>query len=262
MDRRYPWSRPSGFTLIELLVVISVISLLVAILLPALANARKAAQQVKCQALMRGMGIIALVYDQDHKQLPGAAGTGSAHNQWSPAQQTALRKGYGLTGNYWQCPYADTFQRGITTGGLEMSYDWVAGMGDFDHDGVVGAPIDYGPYNGWRNIAARFPGRASGWFPQLSVLKPDTRSKMPYMMSDYVANYPTPSTNVSVPPKSNHVRAADGKADGTNVLFLDAHVEWHPLIPGVSWRVGGSAYSSHWWTPKSHSPYSGALLWP
>ncbi|MAX24308.1 MAG: hypothetical protein CMJ19_07370 [Phycisphaeraceae bacterium] len=54
-----------GFTLIELLVVISIISLLIAILLPALGNARKASQSVACLSQLHQMGIASAMYAGD-----------------------------------------------------------------------------------------------------------------------------------------------------------------------------------------------------
>jgi prepilin-type N-terminal cleavage/methylation domain-containing protein/prepilin-type processing-associated H-X9-DG protein len=62
--------RPSvtaGFTLIELLVVISIISLLIAILLPALASARESGRRAKCLSGMRQIGIQASIYSQDNR---------------------------------------------------------------------------------------------------------------------------------------------------------------------------------------------------
>lgn len=53
------------FTLIELLVVISIISLLIAILLPALGAARRASRSVSCMSHLHQLGIAALTYSAD-----------------------------------------------------------------------------------------------------------------------------------------------------------------------------------------------------
>ncbi len=56
-----------AFTIIELLVVITIISILVAIMLPALASARMAAQSTQCLANQRGIGLAGAMYHADNK---------------------------------------------------------------------------------------------------------------------------------------------------------------------------------------------------
>jgi prepilin-type N-terminal cleavage/methylation domain-containing protein len=56
-----------AFTLIELLVVIGIIAILVAILLPSLGNARKAARDLVCQTKMKQIGIAIQQYMDDQK---------------------------------------------------------------------------------------------------------------------------------------------------------------------------------------------------
>src|SRR5699024_2862855 len=56
----------NGFTLIELLVVITIISILVAILLPALQAARRAAQSLQCMSNQRQVGLVWQMYLNDH----------------------------------------------------------------------------------------------------------------------------------------------------------------------------------------------------
>jgi prepilin-type N-terminal cleavage/methylation domain-containing protein len=59
--------RRSGFTLVELLVVVAIIALLLGILLPALGNARKAAERTACMANARSLGQIELMYGADYE---------------------------------------------------------------------------------------------------------------------------------------------------------------------------------------------------
>ena len=59
--------RRRGFTLIELLVVIGIISILAAILLPALSRARESARRASCQNNMKQFGVIFKMYSGENK---------------------------------------------------------------------------------------------------------------------------------------------------------------------------------------------------
>src|ERR1051325_11687622 len=59
-------SRPDhGFTLIELLVVIAIIAILAAMLLPALARAKKTSQRASCASQLRQLGLANSLYLDD-----------------------------------------------------------------------------------------------------------------------------------------------------------------------------------------------------
>lgn len=62
----------TGFTLIELLVVLSVVVVLIALLLPAVQNAREAARKIQCRSHLRQIGLALAGYDSVHGVMPPA----------------------------------------------------------------------------------------------------------------------------------------------------------------------------------------------
>jgi prepilin-type N-terminal cleavage/methylation domain-containing protein len=72
----------AGFTLIELLVVVAIIALLISILLPSLAAARRQAKQVVCGSNLHQIGIALSSYAVDFRQFPHQARVGANTTTW------------------------------------------------------------------------------------------------------------------------------------------------------------------------------------
>lgn len=96
-----------GFTLIELLVVISIITLLISLLLPALRTARNSARAVLCSSNLRQLGIVFPIYANDNEgQLPPALVGAKTPGDWQYfiAPYLRLDRPYLFGRDYVSCP--------------------------------------------------------------------------------------------------------------------------------------------------------------
>jgi len=108
-----------AFTLVELLVVISIISLLMAILMPTLSKVRRQSRAVKCLVNLHQWGIIWQIYTQDNdSRFP----SGSLEEGWTRGTWIIpLRSLYNTKEEIMRCPMAT--KREGHPGNLEYAKD-------------------------------------------------------------------------------------------------------------------------------------------
>lgn len=137
------WAAPRrAFTLIELLVVLSIISLLMAILLPALTKSREAARRAICGTNLRQFGIAYSQYADDHRgRLPAPSTYNDLDGTAIFRTTTALQTAYGS---------------GATNHGVLFEKQYLSSLAIFYDPTAQGVPTDTNFYPYTLSLAAKY----------------------------------------------------------------------------------------------------------
>lgn len=186
-----------GFTLIELLVVIAIIGVLAALLFPVFARAREKARQASCLSNLKQIGTALSLYTEDY-------------------DSTYPR------GQYWPWDSSHTW--------IDVLEPYVKNTAVFRCPSQGNDPFGYG-----YNIAYWGAGDWLDGMHGINDARPVAESEVP-----------TPAETIWVVDQGRYwgcgsdfdiEKPAKRHNDGTNVLFVDAHVKWLNETPLRLWTI-------------------------
>ena len=228
MSRLHPERRRKFFTLVELLVVIAIISLLAALLFPALGLARGMAQRICCLNNFKQIGIGILSYKND-------AGDHMPYNPKWNCWQTFVDEYIGgkgadinnhaVSAKVWACPQNNpTGYNALRTGACYWSAEYCGYVGNTS---IYDDPKISGPQSVMaKNLSSLIMAEEAK----------DINGNTGPVATLYYAIY-----GFSQYRFSKH-------AEGSNFLFFDAHAEWRSDNDPA--RSADTSIASKCWIPQ------------
>lgn len=207
------WKTHTGFTLIELLVVVAIIAVLVAMLLPALAQAREASRTVFCSGNLRQMGLFFQMYANEY-------------SDWLPM---SLHTASGPGNRMWRIVLPRLYCNGQTAGDVRVlhcpsqpphqgSPAWDFGMNSYiNNEDPAWSPIFY----------------------KMNTLP--SQVKVVIVAENNYVNWPNYENSCVVPWvwTGNGGQIDARHAGKANLLFADSHAALYghyPITAGVPWE--------------------------
>jgi prepilin-type N-terminal cleavage/methylation domain-containing protein len=224
--------RKTAFTLVELLVVIGIISILIAMLLPALNKARQMATQTACLSNLKQIGNAVSMYESENRgYIPFGFVVGSAYFS-----------GYGGPENpKWFIRLAPYFNYPVRPDAAHSFYQFAPGTTAAEGKSIFACPanmddtdykISYGP-----NLYAAFPPGESSSSPvgtncngRISQVK---QSQEKVFLIETDSNYSTVTNPRTISPSYPEVVRSFARHNGANLnnsggsmLFFDGHAQF------------------------------------
>lgn len=207
-----------SFTLIELLVVIAIIGILASMLLPALKKARDKAQEIKCAANLKQLGVSSIMYVQDNNNYMFPAY--SSYGNWIQHPSTGVQVGMGYlvvndymkNGELFYCPSVQK----APDANWDINNFTIEGYNTNFQKMVTRVASTYTYNVAWLN----YTSPASSLGNQF-----DNSSRTFYYVNPKCpGNFPTHTD--SWINQNIDQRFINHKYAGMNVCYLDGHVKW------------------------------------
>lgn len=205
-----------AFTLVELLVVVAIIALLVSLLLPSLANARKAAKGTICLSGLRSMGQAVHMYadtNNDHFPISShTAGSFGAPDVWL----TTLER-YGVDRKFRRCLLDDFREQKLTSYATNEHFEPLTP--GIDYNPVTRAPLPGGRTRAYDRLSL-IPRPAL----TIYIFEPEGEGTTDHINTHQFANSDDVREAVAV---TRHLGAAQ-------YLFIDGHAWAWPWLAFAS----------------------------